>query len=48
MGGPGALVWMWVSALFGLSTKYAESVLAVKYRVKTKSGEMAGLSLIHI
>lgn len=42
LGGPGALVWMWVSALFGLSTKYAESVLAVKYRVKTKSGEMAG------
>ena len=32
LGGPGALVWMWLSALFGLSTKYAESLLAVKYR----------------
>ena len=32
MGGPGAFLWMWISALFGLSTKYAESVLAVKYR----------------
>lgn len=42
LGGPGALVWMWISALFGLSTKYAESVLAVKYRVKNKKGEMAG------
>ena len=30
LGGPGALVWMWISALFGLSTKYGESVLAVK------------------
>ena len=42
LGGPGALVWMWISALFGLSTKYGESVLAVKYRVKNKKGEMAG------
>ena len=41
-GGPGALVWMWISALFGLSTKYAESVLAVKYRVRNDRGEMAG------
>ena len=32
LGGPGAIVWMWISAAFGLSTKYAESVLAVKYR----------------
>ena len=42
LGGPGALVWMWVSALFGLSTKYGESVLAVKYRETNSIGEMAG------
>lgn len=42
LGGPGALVWMWISALFGLSTKYGESVLAVKYREKNDRGEMAG------
>lgn len=42
LGGPGALFWMWISALFGLSTKYAESVLAVKYREKNSKGEMAG------
>lgn len=42
LGGPGAIVWMWISALFGLSTKYAESVLAVKYREKNQDGEMAG------
>lgn len=41
-GGAGALVWMWLSALFGLSTKYAESVLAVKYRTVNQAGEMAG------
>ena len=42
LGGPGALVWMWISAAFGLSTKYAESVLAVKYRRVNGAGEMAG------
>jgi len=42
LGGPGALVWMWISALFGLSTKYAESTLAVKYRQVNDAGEMAG------
>ncbi len=42
LGGPGAIVWMWLSALFGLSTKYGESVLAVKYRQKNDRGEMAG------
>lgn len=42
LGGPGAIVWMWLSALFGLSTKYAESTLAVKYRVINAEGEMAG------
>jgi len=42
LGGPGAIVWMWISAAFGLSTKYAESVLAVKYRETNSIGEMAG------
>ena len=42
LGGPGALVWMLISAAFGLSTKYAESVLAVKYRETNSVGEMSG------
>ena len=42
LGGPGALMWMWISALFGLSTKYGESVLAVKYRETNESGEILG------
>jgi AGCS family alanine or glycine:cation symporter len=42
LGGPGALVWMFISACFGLSTKYGESVLAVKYREQNSIGEMAG------
>ncbi len=42
LGGPGALVWMWISAAFGLATKYGESVLAVKYRETNSVGEMAG------
>ena len=33
LGGPGALFWMWITALFGMATKYAEGVLAVRYRV---------------
>lgn len=42
LGGPGALFWMWVAAIFGLATKYAESVLAVKYRVVNQDGQMSG------
>ena len=42
LGGPGALFWMWISALFGLATKYGESVLAVYYREKDQRGEMSG------
>ncbi len=42
LGGPGALVWMWISAAFGMSTKYGESVLAVKYRETNAVGEMSG------
>jgi AGCS family alanine or glycine:cation symporter len=41
-GGPGALFWMWITALLGMITKYAESILAVKYRVVDSRGEMAG------
>lgn len=42
VGGPGALFWMWVTAAVGMATKYAEGVLAVKYRVVDDNGEMAG------
>lgn len=41
-GGAGALVWMWIAALFGLSTKFSECALAIKYRVVNKNGEMLG------
>lgn len=41
-GGPGALVWMWLSALFGLTTKFSECMLAVKYRSVNAKGEMSG------
>ncbi len=42
LGGPGAVFWCWLTGVFGISTKYAEGLLAVKYRVKTKRGEMLG------
>lgn len=42
MGGPGAVLWMWVTALVGLSTKYTECLLAVKYRIKGMDGQMRG------
>jgi AGCS family alanine or glycine:cation symporter len=41
-GGPGAVLWMWLTGVFGIATKYAEAVLAIKYRVKTRLGFMAG------
>ncbi|MBU0508780.1 sodium:alanine symporter family protein [bacterium] len=41
-GGPGAVLWMWLTGVFGISTKYAEAVLAIKYRVKTATGDFAG------
>jgi AGCS family alanine or glycine:cation symporter len=41
-GGPGALFWMWMTGLFGMATKYAEAILAVKFRVQDKRGEMCG------
>lgn len=42
LGGPGAVLWMWITALFGMATKYAEAILAVKYRVTNSKGEMSG------
>src|SRR3989338_2597472 len=41
-GGPGAVLWMWLTGGFGIATKYSEALLAVKYRVTTASGMMAG------
>ena len=47
-GGPGALFWMWVAAFFGMATKYAEGLLAVKYRVTDKNGQMSGGPMYYI
>ena len=47
-GGPGAVFWMWMTALFGMATKYAEGVLAVKYRVTNSRGEMSGGPMYYI
>ena len=41
-GGPGAVLWMWLTGVFGIATKYAESLIAVKYRVKDEHGMMLG------
>ena len=41
-GGPGAVLWMWLTGVFGISTKYAQSLLSVKYRIKKEDGSMAG------
>ncbi len=41
-GGPGAVLWMWLSGVFGIATKYSEALLSVKYRVKMPDGSMAG------
>jgi AGCS family alanine or glycine:cation symporter len=48
VGGPGALFWMWITAAFGMATKYAEGVLAVKYRIQDEKGEMAGGPMYYI
>ncbi|MFO8069381.1 MAG: sodium:alanine symporter family protein [Alkalibacterium sp.] len=42
IGGPGAVFWMWVAALFGMATKYGEVVLAIEYREKTEDGRFVG------
>lgn len=47
-GGPGAIFWMWLVAFFGMATKYAECLLAVKYRVRDKNGFMAGGPMYYI
>lgn len=41
-GGPGAVFWCWLTGVFGIATKYTEGLLAIKYRIKTSSGEMLG------
>lgn len=47
-GGPGALLWMWIAAFFGMTTKYAECLLAVKYRQVDKNGQIAGGPMYYI
>lgn len=42
LGGPGAVLWCWLTGVLGISTKYAEALLAVKYRVKGENGKMIG------
>ena len=42
LGGPGAVLWCWLTGVLGIATKYSESLIAVKYRVKTKDGRMQG------
>lgn len=42
LGGPGAVLWCWLSGVFGIATKYSESLITVKYRVKKKDGRMQG------
>lgn len=48
VGGPGAIFWMWVAAFFGMATKYAEGLLAVKYRSVDENGEIAGGPMFYI
>jgi len=48
IGGPGAIFWMWVVAIVGVTTKYAESLLAVQYRTKNSAGEVVGGPMYYI
>ncbi len=48
VGGPGAIFWMWMAAFFGMATKYAEGLLAVKYRTTDEHGEIAGGPMYYI
>lgn len=48
IGGPGAVFWMWISALLGMCTKYAEVTLAIKYREKNKQGDWVGGPMYYI
>ena len=47
-GGPGALFWMWVAAFFGMATKYAEGLLAIKYRTQEDNGNISGGPMYYI
>ena len=47
-GGPGAIFWMWIAAFFGMATKYAEGLLAVKYREVDANGQIAGGPMYYI
>ena len=47
-GGPGALFWMWIAAFIGMATKYAEGVLAIKYRTVDANGQMSGGPMYYI
>ena len=48
LGGPGAIFWMWITALFGMATKYAEGVLAVRYREQDALGGYSGGPMYYI
>ncbi len=48
VGGPGALFWMWITGIFGMATKYAEAVLAIKYREVDEFGTMSGGPMYYI
>ena len=48
LGGPGAIFWMWITAIFGMATKYAEAFLAIKYREKNPNGEYVGGPMYYI
>ena len=48
LGGPGAIFWMWIAALFGMTTKFAEVVLAIQYREKTEDGRFVGGPMYYI
>lgn len=48
LGGPGAMAWMWLTGLVGMASKYAEAVLAVRYRIVNERGEMSGGPMYYI
>lgn len=48
VGGPGAIFWMWIAAFFGMATKYAEGLLAIKYRTTDANGDIAGGPMYYI
>ncbi|WP_026690234.1 alanine/glycine:cation symporter family protein [Alteribacter aurantiacus] len=48
LGGPGAIFWMWIVGLLGMATKYAEALLAMKYRVKNESGEYSSGPMYYV